>query len=537
MQDGDVGGVAFALPKGITNFLFGVGVVVLFAIGVWLQSEVHLNHDVGWILRSSGWLLDGKRFGSDILDPNPPLIWFLTVPAAAIARAGWMSEPAALRTYMWLLTGVALLLCHLALRPMRGAGERSEACVLTLAIAGSVAVLPGAAFGQREFLSFVFAMPYVLLVAGRLAYDTDYSRPLAVTVGFLAGIGFAFKPWLLAVPLGVELAYLCYRRSLGALLRPESLAICIAICAYLISVVLLAPDYLFEAIPLIRAVYWAYENADFGQMIDGGRGVPTIVATAFGMMWLARRWSPYASMIAMSAGGFAFSYWVQRKGFAYHAYPMLAASFVLLGYAWIHATRRLLSGQVKLSPRWRVAVIGVVGVIVCKLVVDQGAGVTRWFENYRIGRGIQGIARQALIDRVNGLAGDNEYVYAFSTHPYPAFPTLNYLDAEWASALPCQFVVPAYFKRSSIGDPQRLGDIDAAVSYVRETVLSEFLRHRPRVVLVNASFRRLGLGYSKFDDIAFYSEDVRFAQLWARYRAVDGVADLPHIKIFVRAND
>ena len=55
-----------------------------------LQSNVYLNHDVGWVLYSSGLMLDGQVLSRDIIEPNPPLIYFLSaLPALAAGGSGW----------------------------------------------------------------------------------------------------------------------------------------------------------------------------------------------------------------------------------------------------------------------------------------------------------------------------------------------------------------------------------------------------------------------------------------------------------------
>ena len=66
-----------------------------------LQSHVHLNHDVAWIAHSARWLLRGQTFGTGVLDPNPPMAWFLSMPAAGLAELGLMPEPSAVRLVFW----------------------------------------------------------------------------------------------------------------------------------------------------------------------------------------------------------------------------------------------------------------------------------------------------------------------------------------------------------------------------------------------------------------------------------------------------
>ncbi len=102
---------------------FGV-LFLLFLIGILIQSTVYLNHDVGWVLRTASWMLQGKEFGRDIVDPSPPLIWYLSLPPALAASFTGLSEPTAFRLFAFLLVAAVLAICWRLLRPFRLEGFR-----------------------------------------------------------------------------------------------------------------------------------------------------------------------------------------------------------------------------------------------------------------------------------------------------------------------------------------------------------------------------------------------------------------------------
>ena len=62
---------------------------------VWLASLLYFlqatpNHDVAWYLVATDRFLDGARLYRDIIEVNPPLVFYLTVPPVAVARlTGW----------------------------------------------------------------------------------------------------------------------------------------------------------------------------------------------------------------------------------------------------------------------------------------------------------------------------------------------------------------------------------------------------------------------------------------------------------------
>ena len=139
----------------------------LVLLGQGLQSHVHLNHDVSWIAHSARWLLQGRSFGTDVLDPNPPLIWWLSMPAAAIANAGLLDEATAVQVVFWsyfLLSAVLLFrVLHDASPDERGASIGWQASFIVMAT-----LAPGFSFGQREYLSVLLAMPYLASATLRL---------------------------------------------------------------------------------------------------------------------------------------------------------------------------------------------------------------------------------------------------------------------------------------------------------------------------------------------------------------------------------
>jgi len=102
-------------PAGVVWMLATVAATLL---GHWLQSGVHLNHDVSWIAHSARWLLEGRRYGIDIIDINPPFAWWLSVPAALLVKMQVASEPLAVRLVFWtyfIISAALLFLVHEAL--------------------------------------------------------------------------------------------------------------------------------------------------------------------------------------------------------------------------------------------------------------------------------------------------------------------------------------------------------------------------------------------------------------------------------------
>lgn len=503
-------------------------VTVMFGIGIWMQSRVYLNHDVAWIAHGARWLLAGRRFGSGIVDVNPPLIWYFSLPAAALTSTGLLSEPSALRLWVWLVCGGALLLAYQLLAPLRLGGRLLEAAAIILGATYAMTVLSAAAFGQRDYIAFVLGLPWCLLIAWRIDSPLACPRSTAILTGALAAVAFGLKPWFLAVPVLLECLRVAEQRSLKGLLRPETLALGLGLLGYVALIAILTPDYLRIALPLARATYWAYDES----LSPWVYGKPAVEPALYGLLLsaLALTLTRHARVLLAAIVGFCLSHWGQGRGFAYHAFPALATSIVFFAYAVARAVHVVQTRARTARTGLKLALTACLGLLVAERGWAWSLPARQWLIAYDTAHGEIGQMRRTLVDTVNRYAPRGSYVYAFSSHPFPAFPTMSYAQAEWGSAFPAQFAIPAYVRRHKPAtvDPAAL---EHAVTLQRQYVLDEFRRYQPRVVLVQSLPGRLGMRGS-FDDVAFYSEDPQFARIWRSYHEAGLVGS---VRIYVRA--
>jgi hypothetical protein len=503
--------------------------VLMIAAGAALQSHVHLNHDVAWIMHGARWMLDGAQFGRDIIDVNPPLIWFVSLPAAWTVNAGLFTEAEALRGYVWLLCGASLLLCRHVLRPMRARGEAAESACLLVGAAFAMAMLPAAVFGQREHFAFVLGIPYCLLIAARLRADEAPTRAVAIACGVMGGIAFGFKPWFLAVPLLLELVHLASTRALRSVWRAETVALAATLFAYLLALLAFAPEYPRVVVPMAVDTYWAYDGSLPAWIHWRTPAIAACVALAF--LGIARRFPAPAMALFAAFAGFSFSHWAQRKGFAYHAYPAMACAVTLLAFATLQAARALS------CVRWPIGGWLKVAMAACAVIVGLNLGrlwyrpVSDWARVYDMDGELVGGYRSRLIARINATVPRDERVYAFSTHPFPAFPTMSYTAAEWGSPMAAQFAIPALLMLDQVKDPEARAAVERAVQAQRDQVVQDFERHPPTMVLVTTGPGRLGMHDRDFDDLAFYTAETRFAAIWRQYSEAEPFGSM---RVFLR---
>src|SRR5690242_18842605 len=131
------------IPPVYTACLAVLGLILL---GNGLQSSVHLNHDVSYFAHLSGWLLQGRSLGTDLLDGNLPMVWALFMPVAALVQADILTEPEAVRVVFWgyLVLSASLLACTLSWVESR---DRAASLAWVVAFILIATLAPGFSFG------------------------------------------------------------------------------------------------------------------------------------------------------------------------------------------------------------------------------------------------------------------------------------------------------------------------------------------------------------------------------------------------------
>jgi uncharacterized membrane protein len=507
------------------NVVWAIITLAFAWLGNLIQSGVLLNHDVSWIGHSARWWLRGATFGTDILDPSPPMAWILSLPAAVIAESRLLDEPAAIRLTFWIYFGVCTGLLLQATRFLRKDDTETSAALMGAFIVAATLVA-GFSFGQREYLSALFAMPYLACSVVRLQGERSIPSTMCVVIGVIAGIGFAIKPFFLAVPLLVEF-YLAVRRGWRILFRPEALAIAITVFLYGAGTLLLMPEYVRMALPLVTTTYWAYDTQDLHFLLGRYRSAIEPALFAAAMAALSRTWTHQHSVLTLAIAGYSMSYFVQSKGFIYHAYPVTFCSIVLIGVALAGGAKRLSKNRApagQLLRRVLTAALVVLTLLPAKHIHDD---VVRWYFLHNVATGSLGAFRNSVIETVRLLApSQGSYFFAFSTHPFPGFPTASYTEAEWTGRAASQFLIPAFVRKNEIKDSKLRTQIARIADIQRRMVIEDFDRRPPTLVFVERSTSRLGLGVHPFDDIAFYLEESRFRQIWARYEELRPLGSL-----------
>jgi hypothetical protein len=466
--------------------------------GTFAQSFTYLNHDVAWVLWSSGRLLDGGVFGRDIVAANPPLIWWISAIPMGLSRLTGLAPVACFNLFMLALLAASLLASD---RLLRGVLQPSQRALFLSLAAFLFSIGAERNFGQREHMSAIVMLPYLLLVLARLRAE-PVGLLLASTIGMAAAIGIAFKPHLVAVPLLLEFYLLMNVGLRRTLVRPEVAAAITTVLIYGVAVLVFARPWLFEAFPDIARVYWAFSKPDVVTFAQKAIGPAAVLAVA--LVFLSRhRWPREASLMALAAVGFMASALLQWKAYSYHLYPVTAYAGLAL------ALMAMAGGAVR---PFAAAVLGFVALFAIQGYREQLPGIA------------DGREREEMIRFVNAHTPAGGRFVGISTHPFPGFPTALYAHADWTPLTNSRLFLPAVVRLQFRSGPEVAEEMRFAAEKEHSMMLRD-MTPAPDLVIVDVKPMRHAIRDVVFDFLSFYREDQAFAALWSNYEEVPGAPE------------
>ena len=381
-------------------------------------------------------------------------------------------------------------------------GSLPRSLFLCAVTAVALMLLPGREFGQREHLAVLAALPYVALVSRRIEKNTAPSNGVAIAMGIAAGLGFALKPYFLAVPALVELGGQILTRRQLRLFRAENLAIGGVMLAYALVILIFEQDYLWQSVPLANEIYWSFNRALhwlWEPLLFRLMFIVPITAFAIYQRDAA------AVLLTAACCGFIFSFIIQQKGYHYHLLPISVMTLVILAHLAVRSGR-LVSVTAAVATAAMFAVL-----------VEPVAGW--WNVNKPGGRRAAEIERIAT--SINAHAPNGKFLIV-AVHPYPTFPTAIYTPAHHVSRTNSQWFMPAVVQiRSGLTERRDSASIER---HAREFILHDLARE-PDIVLIDKDSVRHTEASKSLDLLAFYQEDEEFRALWRNYLEIEPIGN------------
>jgi hypothetical protein len=307
-----------------------LSMAVVFVVAVLLRQVVPLNTDVSWLLTIGERVLNGERLYVDIVEINPPMAVLSYLPGIALARALGLDAKIIIDGQMLLLTACSLLATWRILRLSPASGNTGWV-PLAVWSAAVLTILPMHVYGQREHMATLTFLPAVAVYLLRC----DGARvPLwAVAIaGTGAGITLAFKPFFLTSAALCIILAAVRAHSWRTLFAPENLIAGVLVSAFSCYTYIAYPEYFTITYPLVRDTYlsWSMPVAVF--MFNSATLIWAIAVMAILFAYRKSKLDSGVLVILLASLGFAISFFLQRRGWSYHSYPMVAVSLLGLGY-------------------------------------------------------------------------------------------------------------------------------------------------------------------------------------------------------------
>ncbi len=441
-----------------------LAVAAVFVAAVLLRQVVPVNVDVSWYLIVSERMLDGQRLYVDILETNPPMAVSVYWLGVALARATGVRPEVVTDGLIFLLIAASLALTWRILQysSLRG---RVAGGALAVWAAVLLCVLPMYDFGQREHLAVLAMLPAIAVYI--LRGNREVVTLAAVLIAALgAAITLSFKPYFVFAVGFCIFAAAAQARDWRVVFAPENWIAAALVVVYAICIFVFYPEYFTIIYPLARDVYLLLK-APILALFSTSATALWVGAVVIVLALQSRQQKLDAACFVLLAGsfGFAISFFVQRKGWDYHAYPMVALGLLAAGFA-ISAT----GTERTSSRRLRVAAMFVVVAMFAKACMGFNASVD---------------VRQ-IQDQVARL-GPHPRILMLGAAAVIGHPMVRTLQGTWVSRQNALWV-RGTVRRSLLDetiDPQTAARLEGYVARERAGLIEDFRKQPPDVILVD----------------------------------------------------
>ncbi len=310
----------------------------------WLAAPREVNQDVAWSLLVAQRLQGGAALYLDVLDINPPLIFWIANGAARIGRLMASSPVDVYYAFVMGVIGGSFLLAVIS-------AKRSWAHLVVLTIAYLAVGITGPSFGQREQLISALCIP-LIVQCGRRAANERVPNALLVLAYLFASLAFCLKPHFALL----WLALLLLIRLRGQRLLPADALPILPGLIYVGTVVVFEPAYV-QVVHDFGATYLSWNRVTVGELISQPGTLASACAALLAFL-AGTATAPSGTLLAFGVASIsaALAACLQGKAFGYHWLPALTLSLVTAVLVM------LTGGSRRILLRWFALLVGLISI-------------------------------------------------------------------------------------------------------------------------------------------------------------------------------
>ena len=397
---------------------FPIVVVIAFII----QSHLLVHQDILYLTRAAKSLVTGGKYLDDFLETNPPLILFLYMPVACLYDALGLNISKALLIYFFLLSILSILISNYLLQKI--ITTKSLVYIIITTITFDLLFLTEHQFGQRDFLFFVFTLPYLFSAVLRIE-NKPLPPYLRCGIGILAGLGIGLKPYFLILPILIE-GYVIYKkRNIFEAIRIETIAISVILLIYISSVFYFFPEYVYILLPFIARVYFLGMKVSWSTYFAANNVRFCFIPIILYFMTRKRDHHPILSTIfVLALFGYIISFTIPRTLFFYHILPAFSTSCILFAIIFGQIVIDQIKKFENKSICYVVSKSMVIVLLFCTISITPISYLTFWYDKIAIAK--TEATGSELVKFINQQAPNKTYT-CFSI--YTGYNVLDYYSS------------------------------------------------------------------------------------------------------------
>ena len=498
------------------NLSTATTVIGLAAFAAVLHLFIPFNHDLAFFIEGAGRLLDGGRLGTEVMDINPPHVWWISLVPVWLAREIGIRSDTAATIFTAVMAATSLLACDRLIQVCSPVGQNHRALLAVAAIV--LLFVPGYDFGQREHWALILTLPYVI-ARSRCISGATLSRTAGVIIGIAAGLGFFMNPHLLLVPATLEVWLLARTRRPFVWISAETVSMTVAGLAYLGLVIIYVPSYLEIEVPNALLGYWAFRGMPLG-VVQAALVVltpPAVLAiVGYRTRCKGEKLPALAEFFAVAGAAYFVAALLQMTPWSYHFLPGVALFYFSAAVLLLTGTPRAGMNSIR---------FGALMILTAISLLPSAAKAVQHFEG---GGTTARVNQLAAVFRAH--PGPNGIVSGFITSPRDVYPALVASRMKWALPVCCEYLIAAAVRADEAPAGKRAAIRAAGLEQARIAVAATRAK-QPGVIVVDIGQDKLGFNGRPFSYVNWLKANTTFASVLAHYREIDPIG---RFRLFVK---
>ncbi|NMP14886.1 hypothetical protein [Thalassotalea sp. Y01] len=472
-----------------------------------------LNHDIGWLYTATEFWLEEKSLYSDIVEVNPPFIFYLFAPVVLFKQTFDIPSIIALKTYTFVITLPAIVLSfNLIDNPKLPKNTRFYLLIGLIMSCFSVA---GYDFGQRDHLAIIFLLPYFISSFNHSVGNPPPSRTQQGLIIVFATVAICLKPYFIAFFLGAEIWRFLKNPSIKNLFWPIPCFISIFTGIFYVYLILIETSYLTNMVPLAIATYWTYGTPLDRFDIETSLLITGIIFTLTFKLENKEDRKLIRFFIFLSLIGLIV--FLIQSHYSYQLIPhkvILTMSFCLLTIIYLNQITSVLNSKTLVL----FASLILIFLSSYQIVIKKDMAMQLLDGKPPSFQAIGLHEYQTTVEYIDEHFADQE-VYVFSSNVWPATFISHYTKAIWTSGFPALWPLPAIDMLQRTPEKltnEKKAKIEAISEQVMVKIFEEINDNQPKAIFIESS-KSPSYFTNEFDYKDFIQRNPKLREIFQHY--------------------